>query len=226
MSVAGAIAGVQMERASADGVEVLDDRALVARVLGSVGAVDAPESTAVAAALLKRFGHLPGLARAGSAELAASPGLSPAAATRLVAAFEAGRRALSPPWPKEAPFSEPEDVWAHYRATLGSLDREVFLAVGLDVRCRRVCEAEVAAGSLSSCAVEPRDVFLSMLRAAAHSVLLVHNHPSGDPTPSPQDRRLTSRLAMAGQILGIPVVDHVIVGRDGYHSLSEEGCLP
>jgi len=179
----------------------------------------------VAGRLLACFGHLSALARSEAPEVRALAGLSGAAAGRLAAAFELGRRALAPPWPKEEPFSDPEDVWAHYRVTLAPLDREVFLAVGLDVRCRRVCEIQVADGGLSSCGVRPRDVFLPMLRRAAHSLLLVHNHPSGDPTPSREDRRLTVRLATCGSFLGLEVVDHVIVAQSGYHSMAEEGAL-
>ena len=205
----------------------LDDEALLALVAGSCSRAGQARQrgAGLGGELLARFGHLGHLARACAPELSSEGGLGAPAATRLAGAFELGRRALVRPWPDDTPFSDAEDVWAHYRGRLGLLDHELFLVVGLDVRCRRVCEARVAQGTLARCVVQPRDVFLPALRAAAHTVLLVHNHPSGDPTPSADDRSLTARLVLVGQALDVPVVDHVVVARAGYCSLAEEGSL-
>ena len=206
------------------GAPSLSDPELLAVMLGRPRL--RPSDLVAAERLLGSFGHLGALARAGARELAEVRGIDAHAAARLEAAFEAGRRSLTPPWPDDEPFSDPEDIWAHFRTSLGGLDREVFLAIGIDARCHRVCEARVADGGLAHCIVDPRDVFLPMLRGAAHRVVLVHNHPSGDPTPSDDDRRLTARLAMAGRVLGLDVVDHVIIGRSAYHSMASDGSLP
>lgn len=181
---------------------------------------------AAARRLVDAFGHAFAMARATPAELSAKAGLADGAARRVGAAFELGRRALAPPWEHEQPFCGPQEVWDHYRPELAHLDREVFFGVGLDARCRRIIEVRVAEGRPDHCIVDPAELFRPLLRAAARNVVLVHNHPSGDPAPSEADRHLTRRLAMAGQLLGIAVADHVIVGLNAYHSMAEEGVLP
>lgn len=142
----------------------------------------------------------------------------------LEVAFEVGRRGMTLPAEKVESWREAEDVWSHFRGRIGGLDYETFFAVGLDVRLRRVCEVALA-GGLDRAVIDPRDVFVPLLKAGAASALLVHNHPSDNPEPSADDRRLTARLAMAGQLVGVQVVDHVIVTATGYHSFAAEGPL-
>ena len=166
------------------------------------------------------------LARAGAGELQRDAGLTPLQAARVVAATEIGRRALAPPWDDDEPFCDPETVWRHYRGQLGGLTHERLLAVALDAKCRRIQEVLLAEGEPTRCLVEPNQVFRAMLRAGAVSALLVHNHPSGDPTPSARDVSFTRRIAAAGQLLGVSVADHLIVSRRGYHSMAAEGILP
>ncbi|MBI5499788.1 MAG: JAB domain-containing protein [Deltaproteobacteria bacterium] len=103
--------------------------------------------------------------------------------------------------------------------------QERFLVVALDARNRIIARHLVAVGSLSTCVVHPREVFSPLVRRHAAAALLVHNHPSGDPQPSPEDRVLTERLADAGRLLGIPILDHLIVGREGYHSFRDAGGI-
>ncbi len=182
-------------------------------------------STAVADRLLDRFPCAHALSQAGARELEGVRDVSPHEALRLAAACEVGRRALRPPWDDDDPFDTPESVWHEYRARLGALPHERLIALGLDGRCRRVVEVQVAEGGPARCAVEPGQVFRPLLRAGAHGALLVHNHPSGDPSPSEADRSFTRRLAAAGEVLGVEVVDHIVVARHGYHSMAESGVL-
>ncbi len=206
------------ERA-ADGLEA-PDSAAVERLVAVL------TSAARARAVVDLYPTCHGLARAGPEELQRVAGLTAIQAARLVAAAEIGRRALRPPWDDHEPFCDPEAVWRHYRGELGGLAHERLIAVALDAKCRRIREVRLAEGMPTRCLVEPGQVFRPMLRAGAVSALLVHNHPSGDPAPSAPDLTFTRRIAAAGQLLGISLSDHVIVGRRGYHSMATEGLLP
>ncbi len=111
------------------------------------------------------------------------------------------------------------------REKLAGLQKEHFYTLMLDTKHRIIREERVAVGSLSESVVHPREVFKNAIRESAAAVIFVHNHPSGNPEPSPQDRMLTTRLCEAGRIVGIQVLDHLIVGRDGYYSFVEHGQL-
>jgi DNA repair protein RadC len=132
------------------------------------------------------------------------------------------RRALSAPRPRPEPFRSGADVFDRFRFMLSDAPVEVFLAVLLDVKHRPVWEERVTVGVLDGSLVHPREVFVAAVRERAAAVILVHNHPSGDPAPSAQDREVTRRLRSAGGILGIPVIDHVILGDGSYFSFREE----
>ena len=115
------------------------------------------------------------------------------------------------------------DAWEQLGRRLGRRRREEFFVVALDARNRVRSVHRVAVGTLTTCMVHPREVFSPLLRRGAAAALVVHNHPSGDPTPSPEDEALTERLAEAGRLLGIPILDHLIVARDAYVSLRDRG---
>ncbi|MBI5486108.1 MAG: JAB domain-containing protein [Deltaproteobacteria bacterium] len=117
------------------------------------------------------------------------------------------------------------DAWAQLGPRLARRTREEFFVVALDARNRLLSFHRVALGSLSTCLVHPREVFAPLVRRRAAAALLVHNHPSGDPSPSPEDETLTERLVAAGRLLGIPVLDHLIVARDAYASLRDLGKM-
>jgi DNA repair protein RadC len=114
-------------------------------------------------------------------------------------------------------------VFAHVRGRLAALCHEEFLVLLLDAKHRKLREVRVSQGSLTAAIVHPREVFAPAIHEAAAAVILVHNHPSGDPSPSPEDLSLTRRLREAGTILGIEVLDHVIVGANAYYSFAEAG---
>src|SRR5690606_8458363 len=121
--------------------------------------------------------------------------------------------------------TRPEDVYRYARPRLAHLTQEVFHVLLLDTRHRLVADRRVAAGGLASCAIAPRDVFEPAIREAAPAIVLVHNHPSGDPTPSRDDVALTRRLADGARLLGLSLVDHVVVADGGFASLAEMGKL-
>jgi DNA repair protein RadC len=179
----------------------------------------------VARTLLARCGGLDRLECAPPSELAAVAGVGRAKAATLVAAFELGRRCAASHLPEGASLRSPEDVFNRFSLRLRRLTQERFVVVMLDGRHRVVSEEVVSQGTLTASLVHPREVFRPALRASAAALILVHNHPSGDPTPSAEDRTVTARLARAGEILGIRVLDHVVVAERGYVSLREEGAL-
>lgn len=156
----------------------------------------------------------------------AARGSEPGDAERILrweAVLELARRALSVPRRRLEPFRSAADVFERYRFLLSDSPVEVFVAVLLDVKHRPLREERVSEGILDGSLIHPREVFAAAVRERAAAVLLLHNHPSGDPAPSGQDREVTRRLRSAGGILGIPVVDHVILGDAAFFSFREEG---
>ena len=134
-------------------------------------------------------------------------------ATVLAAALELGRRAAARPLAVGGPIQDAAAVYGHFRGRLPQLEREVFYVLLLDGKNRVQGEVRVSEGSLTAALVHPREVFAPAIRHAAAALILVHNHPSGDPTPSAEDRAITQRLRQAGELVGIRVLDHVVVGQ-------------
>ncbi|BDG61510.1 RadC family protein [Caldinitratiruptor microaerophilus] len=210
------------ERLLAQGPRALTDAELLAVLLDS----GRPGVTAVEVAqelllLGEGGGHpLDYLAEAPAEELRRVAGLGPAKIARLKAAVELGTRL----WRARAArpsVRTAAEVAALLMEEMRRLDREEFRVVLLDVRGRVLGVETVSVGSLSTSVVHPREVFKGPIRRSAHSVILVHNHPSGDPTPSPEDREVTRRLAEVGRIMGIEVLDHIVIGDRQFVSLRE-----
>jgi len=173
--------------------------------------------------LLSAVGGLAGLARASAAELASHPGIGRVGADRLVAAIELGRRVSSRAPVEGLPFRSPEDVDRYLRPLVRDIEVERFHVFCLDARHRlKRCDV-VSIGTLTASLVHPREVFRIAVREAAAAILLAHNHPSGDPTPSAEDAAVTRRLAEAGRLVGVRVLDHVIVAGGGFYSFREAG---
>lgn len=202
------------------GREVLSDVELLALVLG--GGYALPR----AFRLLATVGGLLGLDRALPQELCTVPGIGVAGATAVCGALELGRRAGRLPFPDATPVRTPGDVAAFVQLSFGPLEQEQFAVLGLDARLRVRLVQRVAVGSLSQVDVHPREVFRPLIRSAMHAVILVHNHPSGDPSPSDADIELTLRLSEVGRLVGIPVLDHLVVTRDECVSLASMGFVP
>jgi DNA repair protein RadC len=183
---------------------------------GAAGAA----GVADACRLLDAAGGLARLERAMAEGLA---GVLPRRAAVVQAALELGRRAMAVPLEAGVVVRDAGAVFAHFRGRLPQLDREMFYVLLLDGKNRVQGEVRVSEGSLTAALVHPREVFAPAIRAAAAALVLVHNHPSGDPTPSAEDAAITERLRQAGELVGIRVLDHVVVGRSRYVSMAEEG---
>jgi DNA repair protein RadC len=211
------------ERLLRVGQEALSDGELVALLLGT-GTSDAPV-VELATRLLAQEGGLGGLERMGVGRMAQTRGVGRGKACRLVAAFELGRRVAARPLAAGAKLQSSQAVDAALRPRLARSPVEQFLAIPLDAKNRAMGELRLSLGGLTACPVSPADVFRALLREAAAGVVFVHNHPSGEPSPSPEDVAMTERLREAGDLLGVRVVDHVIVAREGYFSFLDAGLL-
>ncbi len=179
--------------------------------------------------LLSHFGGLEGVAEASMEELMVVRGIGTAKAAQLKAAFELAKRlekakADRKPVKRER-VKKPEEVFELVKGWLAGKKEEHFLAVFLNIRGHVIKTEEVSMGSLDASIVHPRELFLKAMRATAASVVLVHNHPSGDPEPSVEDIKLTKRLVEVGELVGIEVLDHVIVGEDTFASLKRAGKM-
>jgi DNA repair protein RadC len=170
-------------------------------------------------------GSLRCMASASSGALTTVRGVGPVRAGQVVASFELARRWAAESLPQRPIMRDPPSVVAVFAPQLQDLPVEEFHVAVLDSQCRLERAIRVATGTLSWVAVHPREVFRQVVGAPAASIILVHNHPSGDPEPSSEDLSLTERFAAAGDMLGIRVDDHVIIGRDRYLSFKEKGWL-
>jgi DNA repair protein RadC len=177
---------------------------------------------ALAEELIISFQDLRGLAKAPWEEIAQIKGVGQAKAVQLKAAFELGRRVLTD-HPASLPvIHKPQDVFELLKAGFQDLDREHFKVLHLNVKNQVLKIETTAIGILSSAPVHPREVFKAAVKTNSASLILAHNHPSGDPQPSQDDLSLTARLREAGEIIGISIVDHVIFGDNRYISLKEQ----
>ena len=212
------------ERLDRLGVDALGDRELVAIVLGQGAA--RRSALAIAQLILASTNGVHGLTRAGVAELVRVPGVGRAKAAQVLAAVELGRRTLTCAPAVKVQFGCPRDVAAYLTPRFGGGAVERFGVVLLDTKHRVVKATVLSVGTLDASLVHPREVFREATTAgAAAVVLLFHNHPSGDPTPSRDDMALTSRLVEAGELMGIAVLDHVVLGESRYFSFKESGRL-
>jgi DNA repair protein RadC len=212
-------------RALATGIEQLSDADLLSLVLRHRSGEKS--ALGVAARLLADHGGLAALARLGPYGLAMEWGIGEALGTRLAAAFELGRRASIQALGEERrTVGCFESVVAWARPRLAALEREEVWLLALDGRNGLKSARRIAQGGLHGCALTPRDVLCPALRDAASAIVLVHNHPSGEPGPSSEDIQMTRAVAIACDVVGIPLLDHVIVARGGASSLLELGALP
>jgi DNA repair protein RadC len=195
--------------------QTLTDDELLAIVLGP--GTRKPADVA-AHDLLRSVGNIAELSRATPREL--SPLVGSSRAARVAAAFELGRRAVQLRFYRES-VGKPEDIYRLAAPRMVGLAQEIFLVVGVDIRNGLLDVIEIARGTAIGVEVHPREVFRPLIRMNAAGGMLVHNHPSGDPTPSPEDLNLTRRMREIGHLLGIPIIDHVVVAQHGYRSIAE-----
>jgi DNA repair protein RadC len=207
------------ERLLAWGGDRVSDSDLLAILLGTgVPGRSAPD---VAFDLLRSSGGLGALSRASPREMAQVAGIGAARAARICAAFHLGRRAVEQGAIRQGVVGSADDVYRRLKPRLAGLSQEVCVVIALDVRNAVVGEVEIARGWLNGVEVHPREVFRPLIRMAAAGAVVAHNHPSGELEPSEADVELTRRLRAVGDVIGIPIVDHVIVADTGYRSLAE-----
>jgi DNA repair protein RadC len=199
----------------------LGDNELLALVLG--GGVRGRTALDLANRLLEHAGGLSGFTRSGAGALRHVAGIGRARAAQVIAAVELGRRTLVRDLEERPRLSTPRQVAAYLLPEYGACAVEQFGIVMLDTKHRVIRIKLVSSGSLDSTVVHPREVFREATVAAAAAIILFHNHPSGDATPSPDDIALTARMLSAGEIMGIDVVDHVILADQTYYSMLESG---
>jgi DNA repair protein RadC len=209
------------ERLAARGAGGLSTAELIALVWGSGGrgrsAVELAEDA------IGKYDGLTGLARSSGVELEAIPGVGSARAAQLLAAFELGRRLLAD-WPVGRwSVRSPRDLADRLVLQMGRLEREELRVVVLNTRNVVLRIVSVYAGNVSASLVRVGELYRDAVRLNASSIILVHNHPSGDPTPSPDDLHLTAEALAAGRLLDISLLDHLVIGHDAYVSLRDRG---
>ncbi|MEQ1851752.1 MAG: DNA repair protein RadC [Chthoniobacteraceae bacterium] len=215
------------EKLAALGAGALSESELIAILLRT--GVQGANAVDVGRELIKRFGSLGGLTRASVQELAAVHGVGPAKATQLAAAFELGTR-LARESLTGMPLDTPARIYELLGTEMRQLGKESLRVVMLDTKLRLLRTEEVSLGSLNECLAHPREILRPVVLQNAFAFILVHNHPSGDPSPSDADRRLTVRIADAARLMQVTFSDHIIIGspapgRPSYFSFREAGIL-
>ena len=209
------------ERMQSMGAEALSAVEILALIMGR--GISGESVMTTARRLLERFKDLKGISSASLEELSTVHGIGPAKACQIKAAVELGKRLDGYTEDDgKKPLKTPEDIVAVVRGRLEDKKKEYFLALMLDTRNQPIRVAEISVGSLDSSIVHPREVFKEAISASAASVVFVHNHPSGDTDPSDEDLALTKRLKEAGDIVGITVLDHIIIGGKSFISLKRQ----
>ncbi len=185
------------------------------------------QQTAVdlAKALLAQHGNVLNLSRLPYQQLATLKGLGPVKAVTLNAAFELGRRLATYPSPEKLKITGPEVVLLKFGPVLSHLKKEIFKILLLNSANILLRDVTISEGILDSALVHPREVFKAAILESAASIILLHNHPSGEVNPSTEDHHITRRLVEAGRIVGIPVLDHIIIGGETYYSFHEAGFI-
>ncbi len=210
------------ERLIKHGAQSLSDAQLLAIVLRTGSNRKNVIDTAME--LIQRFGGLRGLEEAPLSEIKKFKGLGVAKIAQIKASFELGKRLLSEK-AQEQIFNSAETVYNYFFPKLNGLKKEVFITALLDTKLKLIREVKVSEGTLNQSLIHPREVFKEAVQESAYAVILIHNHPSGDPTPSEQDIEITKKLKKASEYLEIPILDHVIIGSGKYFSMKENGMF-
>lgn len=175
--------------------------------------------------LIAKFDSLPGLATASFEELREVDGIGPAKATDILAAFELAKRLADSKMEFQGVVNSPQDAAQLVLRELSLADKEHFMIIMLNTKHRVIAKKTISIGHLHASLVHPREMFKEAIRRSSAAVILVHNHPSGDLTPSKDDISTTERLREVGELLGIDVLDHIIIGNNRYLSFREQGLL-
>lgn len=205
------------ERLMRDGVEALSLQELIAILLGT--GTQGKSVLILAQELLLHFGGIEGLLNASIEELTQIKGMGKAKAITLKAALGIGQRCALEREPLQKKIITVQDALKIAQPLIGHLNKEAVLVILRDVKCRLIHREVISLGTLSEVLVHPREVFQLAIKHGAHSLIVCHNHPSGDPSPSQEDIDLTKKLVECSKIIGVALVDHLIVCKDGYFSL-------
>ena len=208
------------ERLTQVGASALSDVELLAILLRT--GMRKKSSLVLAQEVLATFGDLEKLSRVRPAQLCSVAGIGQSKAAQIMAGLELGRRVLGQNGNSGKKLSSPKDVFEYLRILLKGEKKERFLALYLDSKNRCIGQETISIGILDSSHAHPREIFQGAIAAGAKSVIVAHNHPSGDPTPSKEDAEVTQRLRQAGKILGIELLDHIVVGDKDCVSMREE----
>ncbi|MEE9400500.1 MAG: DNA repair protein RadC [Dehalococcoidia bacterium] len=209
------------ERLKKYGAASLSNAELLAIILRTGAASESVLN--LSAKLLARFGGLSGLAKAGFGELCMERGLAEAKAAQLKAALELGRRLLSTQPEERLAVRSPQDVANLLQAEMSLLEQEELRLVLLNTKNQVLAICQVYKGSVNTSLIRVSELFREAVRENCPALVVVHNHPSGDPTPSPEDIKITEQIVTAGKLLDIEVLDHLIIGHQRYVSLKERG---
>ncbi|MET0500314.1 MAG: DNA repair protein RadC [Candidatus Binatia bacterium] len=213
------------EKLLEQGARALSDTELLAIILRTGNASTGESAIDHARLLLRRFNGLKGLDDVSSGELGIVKGIGPAKIAQIKASLEIAKRLGNHKWEAGQPLRSSEDVFRHFRDSLEKEKRELFYVILLNNKNRKIREVRISEGSLTASLVHPREVYNPVIRESAAAVIFVHNHPSGDPAPSQEDIEITRRLKEVGEVMGVRVLDHVVIGHDRYFSFSDRGML-
>jgi DNA repair protein RadC len=211
------------ERLQKFGPEALSAQELLALVIGR--GIPKKSVMNIAQELLAKFGNIKSISQATIEELSQIKGIGLAKAAQIKACFELGRREDLEPELKNFDIKDPEAVVKAIRASIKDKAKEHFKLILLNPRNKIIGISTIAIGTLNASLVHPREVFKDAIMHTAASVVLAHNHPSGDSEPSEDDIKITKKLVESGKILGIEVLDHIIITKNGFKSLADEGLI-
>ncbi|HKZ18272.1 MAG TPA: DNA repair protein RadC [Geobacteraceae bacterium] len=213
------------EKLLKNGPEFLSDAELLALIIRTGDPTTGQSAVDIGRRMIQDFSSLRNLANATVAEICRIKGAGPAKATAVKAALEMANRLNSDRLVSCERFTSPEQIYNHYHYAFRDRRKEYFMALLLDGKNRIMKEVRISEGSLNQSIVHPREVFNPAVRESAAAVILVHNHPSGDPAPSREDMEITRRLKEAGELMGVRVLDHIIIGDGSFVSFTAKGML-
>jgi len=205
------------------GAYLLTNSELIALLLGS--GINGVSAVGLAKRMLVEYSDLSGLACASIKELTRMKGVGEANCARLLAAFEIGRRIESGPSAKKLKISSPADVYNVYAPSLRDKRMEIFKVILLNSANRIIRDVTITQGTINSSIVHPREIFKPAIDYLAAGIILLHNHPSGERNPSAEDKKVTQQIADSGDMLDIPVLDHIIIAKNSYFSFIENRLI-
>jgi len=211
------------ERLLREGAHSLSEAQLLAIILRTGG--EGRSALDLAMEIINTFEKLTKIEMASLIEFTNIKGMGKAKVAQLKAAFELGRRLAEEPFARGPAFSSGHEVYSYYHARFKNLKKEVFCCMMLDAKNRILKECRVSEGTLTNSLIHPRETFKDAIKESAASVIFAHNHPSGDPDPSREDILITERLVNVGDLIGIRVLDHIIIGDGKYTSMREKGYI-